>query len=125
MFKVRFGIPEMEDLWNQLVSTKKAKTISKNDDKLFKLLVKAIQFLASDPKHPGLNSHEIRALSNRFGIKVFQSYLQNKTPSAGRIFWVYGPNRKDITIIGLEPHPEDKKRGTYDRIKLSELPNEE
>ena len=29
--------------------------------------------------------------------------------------------QKDITIIGLEPHPEDKKNGAYDRVTLSEL----
>ena len=29
--------------------------------------------------------------------------------------------QKDITIIGLEPHPEDKKNGAYDRISLSDL----
>ena len=26
-----------------------------------------------------------------------------------------------IRIIGLEPHPEDKKNGAYDRISLSDL----
>ena len=31
--------------------------------------------------------------------------------------------QKDITIIGLEPHPEDKKNGAYDRILLSNLQN--
>ncbi len=43
------------------------------------------------------------------------------TPSAGRIFWVYGPKRGYITVIGLEPHPRDSKRG-YARVLLSELP---
>ena len=38
-----------------------------------------------------------------------------------RMFWVYGPDQKEITIIELEPHPEDKKNGAYDRIKLSDL----
>lgn len=37
------------------------------------------------------------------------------------MFWVYGPNKMDITIIGLEPHPEDAKKGAYDRINLSDL----
>ena len=37
------------------------------------------------------------------------------------MFWVYGPDKKDITIIGLEPHPEDTKNGAYDRITLSDL----
>ncbi|MFR8999181.1 MAG: hypothetical protein ACLVIY_00890 [Anaerobutyricum soehngenii] len=26
-----------------------------------------------------------------------------------RMYWVYGPDQKDITIIGLEPLSEDKK----------------
>ena len=38
-----------------------------------------------------------------------------------RMYWVYGPDQKDITIIGLELHPEDKKNGAYDRISLSDL----
>jgi hypothetical protein len=27
-----------------------------------------------------------------------------------------------ITVIGLQPHPEDRKHGAYDRIRLSDLP---
>lgn len=113
----------MEALWEDLKSRKKVGELSRDEEKLFKLIAKAIQFLASNPKHPGLNSHEIETLTKRYGMKVFQSYLQNKTPSAGRIFWVYGPDKKEITIIGIEPHPEDKKRGAYERIKLSDLPD--
>jgi len=52
---------------------------------------------------------------------VFQSYL-GQGKHAYRMFWVYGSKRKQITIIGLEPHPEDAKSGAYDRIKLSDLP---
>ena len=58
-------------------------------------------------------------------MKVWQSYLENKTSGAMRMYWVYGPDPKDITIIGLEPHPEDKKNGAYDRISLSNLQNME
>lgn len=29
--------------------------------------------------------------------------------------------KDEITIIGLEPHPEDAKDGAYDRIPLSDL----
>ncbi|MCP9292323.1 MULTISPECIES: hypothetical protein [Gracilimonas] len=122
MFTIRFGVPEMEDFWNDLKLRKKSRGLSKDEEILFKQLAKAIQFLAANPRHPGLNSHEIEPLSKKFGQKVFQSYLENNTPAAGRIFWVYGPNRKEITILGIEPHPEDKKRGAYERIKLSDLP---
>ena len=43
-----------------------------------------------------------------------------QTPSAGRIFWVYGPGQSEITVIGLEPHPNDK-RNVYNRITLSSM----
>ena len=42
---------------------------------------------------------------------------------AMRMYWVYGPDRQDITIIGLEPHPEDKKNGAYDKVSLSDMPD--
>ena len=34
-----------------------------------------------------------------------------------QIYEIYYRNQREITIIGLEPHPEDKKNGAYDRIK--------
>ena len=77
--------------------------------------------LANDLFYPGLNTHEIDPLSKRYGMKVWQSYLENRRSGARRMFWVYGPNQNEITIIGLEPHPEDAKNGAYDRITLSDL----
>lgn len=40
------------------------------------------------------------------------------------MYWVYGPDKEDITIIGLEPHPDDEKNGAYDRIRLSDAESE-
>jgi len=54
-------------------------------------------------------------------MKVWESYLENNVPAAGRIFWVYGPEKEDITIIGIEPHPEDKKSSGYNKVSLSEF----
>lgn len=56
-----------------------------------------------------------------YHAKVFESYLENNTPGAGRIFWVYGPRRNSITVIRLEPHPQDSKQG-HTRVLLSALP---
>lgn len=75
--------------------------------------------LAQDPLYPSLRTHEIEELTRKYGRKVWQSYLENKTSGALRMFWVYGPDEKEITIIGLEAHPENKKRGAYRRIRLS------
>lgn len=120
-FDIRMGLPEMDALWRDLDQRASSANLKGSDKTLYKKLCKTIRLLANNPRHPGLCSHEIAPLSKRYGIKVFESYLENNTPAAGRLFWVYGPDRTDITIIGLEPHPEDKKHGAYDKVRLSGL----
>ncbi len=121
-FKIRMGQPEMEPLWLDFSTRKQQGQLDKDEEKFFKKLVKALTFLGQNPRHPGLRSHEIDDLTNKFGLKVFQSYLENNTPAAGRLFWAYGPDQGDITVLAIEPHPEDQKRGAYQRIKLSTMP---
>ena len=120
MFQIHLGIPEMEELWNRLVKKHLNGTASKSEEKLRKQMGKAMALLAGNPRHPGLHSHEITSLTARYGLKVWESYLENDTPKAGRIFWCYGPNKGDITIIGLEPHPDDKSN-SYNKITLSAI----
>jgi hypothetical protein len=116
------GVPEMEAVWNDLATRYEQKRLSKEEQKYFKKLVKALGYLEANPRHNSLESHEIDPLTRRFGMKVWQSYLENHTPAAGRIFWAYGPGKSEITILAVEPHPEDQKRGGYDRVDLSNLP---
>ena len=118
MFTIYMGVPEMEEYWNSLRQRVKAGTAGRNEVREYKLLGKVMLLLADNPRHPGLNSHEISSLTERYGEKVWESYLQNNTPAAGRIFWVYGPAKNNITIIGLEPHPNDKSNA-YRKITLS------
>ena len=122
MFNIRMGIPEMEKLWYRLLTGHRNGTNNKKDEELYIKWGNALKKLATNPLYPSLQTHEIEPLSRRYGMKVWQSYLENKTSKARRMFWVYGPDHKDITIIGLEPHPEDSKNGAYDRINLSDLP---
>jgi hypothetical protein len=121
-FKIRMGMPEMEAVWNDLAGRHEQGQLSGDEQKFFKKLVKALGYLEVNPRHNSLESHEIDSLTRRYGVKVWQSYLENRTPAAGRIFWVYGPGKGEITILAVEPHPEDQKHGAYDRIKLSDLP---
>lgn len=73
--------------------------------KRLKTINKALGYLETNPKHPSLNTHEYDSLSREFGIKIFEAYAENRTPQAYRIFWHYGPDNKDITIIAITPHP--------------------
>ena len=125
MFVIRLGVPEMEDLWSDLSGKAKSGALGKDEENLYKKIGKAMVLLANDPRHPGLKSHEIEALSRRYGMKVWQSYLENKTSGAGRIYWVYGPESGEITVIGIEPHPEDKKKDGYEKVRLSATGKEE
>ena len=120
MYNIRLGIPEMEQFWKDLCKKVKTGNANKNDRTLHKKLGKTMKMLSQNPRHPGLESHEISSLSKRYGMKVWESYLENNTPAAGRVFWVYGPDRGDITIIGLEPHPNDKVK-SYDKVTLSAM----
>ena len=121
-FKMRMGIPEMDRYWSELQQTCHNGTASKDEQQLYKKWGTALKLLSENPRHPSLRTHDIDALSRRYGIKVWQSYLENRNSRAMRMYWVYGPGEDSITIIGLVPHPEDTKRGVYEKINLSNLP---
>lgn len=75
---------------------------------LFQQVEGCIRKLASQgPRHPGLHSHPFSSLMNPLNPaeKVFESYAQNRTPGAYRVFWCYGPEKGQITILAITPHP--------------------
>lgn len=61
--------------------------------------------IETDPRHPGLNSHKYTSVRGLNGEEVWESYVENKTSAAWRIFWHYGPGRDVITILTIGPHP--------------------
>lgn len=66
-----------------------------------------MQLLAANPRHPGLNTHEFSSMENPFDpqAKVFEAYAQNRTPGAYRVFWCYGPDKGELTVVAITPHP--------------------
>jgi hypothetical protein len=73
---------------------------------------KALGYLEMDSQHPSLHTHEFTSLSGANGEKIFESYAQNNTPGAFRIFWQCGPDEVKgkkrtpvITIIAITRHP--------------------
>jgi len=71
---------------------------------LVKQLKKALMHLSTNPNHPGLNSHPIAQFDKIFRGKVFSSYVQNNTPQAYRILWLYGPKPKQINVVAVIPY---------------------
>ena len=73
---------------------------------------KALQLLATNPRHPSLETHKYDSLCTKT-YDVFEAYAENKTPGALRIFWRYGPDELDakkkrvsvITTLAITAHP--------------------
>ena len=72
------GIPEMQELWQDLQQKYRSGKIKKKEEQLYKKWGKALKLLSADPFYPSLQTHEIEPLSRRYGMKVWQSYLENK-----------------------------------------------
>jgi hypothetical protein len=77
----------------------------KNLLKRYNAVKKTIAFLSNNPRYPGLETHEFTSLKGPSGEKVFEAYAEQSTPAAYRVFWCYGPDRNQITIIAITPHP--------------------
>jgi hypothetical protein len=86
---------------------KKEKAKSSRDEGLFKQVYKTVTLLAASPRHPGLQTHAYHTLPHPYDPqqKVFEAYAQNQTPSVYRVFWCYGPGKRQLTIVAVTPHP--------------------
>lgn len=73
--------------------------------KRLKAVRKTLSLLEANPRHPSLATHEFTSLTRSLGQKVFVAYAEQRTPAAYRVFWCYGPQSGEITIIAITPHP--------------------
>lgn len=115
MYEVRW-VTEAEAVYNTLKevakarrNARKASNISKSsrEEGLFRQVAKTINLLRQNPRHPSLQTHEFDAIANPYNSneKVFEAYAQNRTPGAYRVFWCYGPEPRELTILLISPHP--------------------
>ena len=54
---------------------------------------------------PQKSSAEFTRLIGPGGEKIFEANAEQATPAAYRIFWYYGPDQNQVTIIAITPHP--------------------
>ncbi len=62
--------------------------VEKTASKKLRKINKTLGLLANDPHHPGLHTHK-RGEESPTGQATWQSYVENNTPSAWRVFWYY------------------------------------
>src|SRR5262249_21954825 len=97
LFQLAFTRQALQDL----AQLEKNPTLSKR----LKAVRKTLGYLETNVRHPSLNTHKYSSFSGPNGEEIFEAYAENNTPAAYRIFWYYGPNQKEITILTITPHP--------------------
>ena len=80
-------------------------SLEKTDSKKHKKVLKTLGLMEINLRHPSLNTHKYDSISGLNGEEDFEAYVDNKTPSAFRVFWCYGPNRDELTILAITSHP--------------------
>jgi|SRR5680860_1278608 len=96
-FRLRFTF-EARDLLEELAA-------QKHDAGRLRKVRSALARIQADPRHPGLQSHKYSSVRGAAREEVWESYVENNTPSAWRIFWHYGPGEGEITIVTISKHP--------------------
>ena len=85
----------------QFRNLKKDKSLNKR----YKAVAKTLRYLSANPRHPSLRTREFKSLQGPNSEKVFEAYAEQSTPAAYRVFWYYGPQKNQITVIAITPHP--------------------
>jgi hypothetical protein len=75
------------------------------DPKKYKKVLKTLGLMQVNLRHPGLKTHKFDSLTGPKGEDVFEAYVENRTPGACRVFWCYGPEQEEITILAITQHP--------------------
>jgi hypothetical protein len=96
-FKLRFT-PEADKQLSALENSPSKKAA-------YKAVSKCLGYMETNLRHHSLQTHEFTSMKGPNREKVFESYAQHKTPKAYRVFWYYGPNKGELTIAAIIPHP--------------------
>lgn len=95
----------------ELIFTDEAKAnlkVLENDPSkkaILKVVRKTLGLMETNLRYPGLKSHKYDSLKGPRGEEVFEAYAQNQTPGAYRVFWYYGPQKNQISIVSIVSHP--------------------
>lgn len=77
------------------------KLLRRHPDKRKKVL-STLQQLGDDPRYPSLSSKKYDASRG-----IWQSYIENNTPGAWRVWWQWDSDEPDtIIVLSFGPHPK-------------------
>jgi hypothetical protein len=77
--------------------------LERTDPRRASKVKRTLGILEQNPRHPGLHSHEYQSLHGLNGEKIWESYVENNTSAAFRVFWHYRSDQ--IVVIAITAHP--------------------
>ncbi len=99
-------MPTFELLWTDQAEEQFLELRRNGPKEKFAKVSKSLEILTErGPKYPSLHSHKYQSIKGPGGEDVWESYVENKTAGAWRIWWMYGPRPNVITLIMLGKHP--------------------
>jgi hypothetical protein len=66
---------------------------------------KTLGLMETDLRSKSLQTHQYESLKGPDNEKVYEAYVENRTPGAFRVFWYYGPGKGVITVFAITTHP--------------------
>jgi len=67
---------------------------------------KSFAKMQNNIRSKGLSTHEYKTVKGPNGAKIYESYMENDSPNAYRVIWHYGPEKGQITVMTVIPHPD-------------------
>ena len=78
---------------------------SPDQEKQLKAVRKCLGVLETNPRHPSPQSKPYQSRTGPEGERLFESYAEQNTLGAYRVFWYYGKNRGTIVVASIVKHP--------------------
>ena len=80
--------------------------LKKKDTKKYRKVKKTLGLMEVNLRHQSLKTHKYNNYPGFEKQEIFESYVENSTPGAFRVFWCYSSSEKGvITILAITSHP--------------------
>lgn len=118
-FKIKMGKKQMKRFWDDLETEVLSGEANSDEISLYNKLHETFELLKENPFHNSLRSKYLKNSKEVYGKKVYESSVENNTPSALRVFWKYGKEKGTIVILNFGKHPNKSKE--YKNLKFPDI----
>lgn len=79
--------------------------LATHDSVRYRKVIKTVEKMRRDLRNNSLHTHPYDDKIGPHGERMFEAYVEHRTPGGWRLFWFYGPGDRCLTIHEITPHP--------------------